>query len=70
MAKRRFTKEEVRQWREEHRGFGYFNKEDRNIFVSREFGIGWSPNWANPLCYLVIAVLIGIVIAIQMLVAK
>ena len=67
MKKRRFTKEEVRQWRKEHRGFGYFNKEDSNIFVSREYGIGWSPNWANPLCYIVIAALAGIVISIELL---
>ena len=62
MAKRRWTKEEVEQWRKEHQAFGYFNNEDGNIFVSKSYGIGRTLNWGNPLSWIVIVALIAIVI--------
>lgn len=51
METRKFTKEEVEQWRREHRFglFYYYNKEDSNIYVHVGFGIGYEPNLANPL---------------------
>ena len=67
MAKRKWTKNEIEEWRKEHRSVGYFNKEDSNIFVSRSYGFGLSPNWANPWAYVIIAVAIAIIIVIKIL---
>jgi uncharacterized membrane protein len=65
MEKRKLTKDEVEQWRKEHRRVGYFNKQDSNLFVSKGYGIGFTLNWGNPLSWILIAVIIAIVIVIK-----
>lgn len=65
MRRRKWTKDEVEIWRKEHRGVGYFNKQDRNIFVSKRYGIGFTFNWGNPQSWIVIAIIIAIVIVIK-----
>ena len=63
MARRRWTIEEVTEWRKGHRnGFGYCNKEDSNIFVPKTYGFGWSMNWANPVSWVIIAVIIAFIV--------
>lgn len=65
MRRRKWTKDEVEQWRKEQRSVGYFNKQDSNIFVSKRYGIGFTFNWGNPLSWIVIAIMISIVIVIR-----
>lgn len=65
MARRRWTKDEIEQWREEHQGFGYCNKQDSNIFVSKRFGIGFTFNWGNPLSWVLIIAAITVAVVIK-----
>ena len=65
MAKRKWTKDEIEQWRKDHQGFGYFNKEDSNIFVSKNYGIGRTFNWGNPISWILITTIILIIILIK-----
>lgn len=67
MAKRKWTQQEVQEYRNAHGTAFYFNKEDSNIFVPKAFGFGFSFNWANPLSWLVLLVLIGIIIGIKII---
>ena len=64
MARRKWTAEEIEEWRRAkgNRAFGYFNKEDSNIFVRKSFGVGWTFNWGNPVAWAVIAVLVVLVV--------
>ena len=59
MARRRWTNDEVEQWRKEHQGFGYCNKQDSNIIVSKRYGIGFTFNWGNSLSWVIIIALIA-----------
>lgn len=38
----------------------YFNKEDPSIFIEKRFGIGWTNNWAHPISWLLLGLLIAI----------
>lgn len=59
MSKRKWTSEEVKKLRLTNKKNFYYNMEDTNLFVRREWGgIGWSLNFANPLSWLVGAGLI------------
>jgi uncharacterized membrane protein len=62
MAKRRWTKDEIEQWQKEHQGFGYCNKQDSNIIVSKRYGIGFTFNWGNPLSWVIMIALIAAVV--------
>ncbi|KFZ39583.1 MULTISPECIES: DUF1648 domain-containing protein [Thermoactinomyces] len=42
----------------------YFNKNDPAIFVEKRFGIGWTNNWAHPLSWIFILLVIGLAFAI------
>ncbi|WP_040206013.1 DUF1648 domain-containing protein [Neobacillus jeddahensis] len=42
-------------------GMFYFNKNDPAIFLEKRFGIGWTNNWAHPLSWIFIVVIILIV---------
>lgn len=61
MEKRRWTKEEISEYRRTHIAYFYANKDDANIFVPREYGFGYSPNFANPISWIVIAAIIAII---------
>lgn len=63
MAKRKWTKEEIESYRKEHGFFAYFNKEDSNLFVPKQYGIGRTMNWANPISWIFIIIIILIIVA-------
>lgn len=61
MAKRKWTNEEVKAYRNEHGGVGYFNKEDSNIFVPKAYGFGSTINLGNPIAWIIILILAGFI---------
>jgi uncharacterized membrane protein len=70
MAKRRWTNEEVAEYRKTHDGFGYVNKEDSRIIVPKSYGLGFTFNWGNPLAYVAIVALLVAVVFIKLLFLK
>ena len=70
MAKRKWTKEEILEWRRDNQQTLYFNKEDSNIFVPKAIGIGFSFNFANPLAYVTIVVIVAIILIIRFIVKR
>jgi uncharacterized membrane protein len=62
MPKRRWTKDEIEDYRRTHGNFFYFNKEDANLLIPKALGIGRSFNWANPISWVVTLALIIIII--------
>lgn len=62
MARRKWTRLEIEAFRKKHGQGFYYNKEDSNILVPKSFGIGRTFNWANPISWVVMAVLIGFLI--------
>jgi uncharacterized membrane protein len=62
MERRKWTNEEINEYRKEHGVFFYFNKEDANFFVPKALGIGMTVNFANPISWVIILVIIGVVI--------
>ncbi|MFC5449446.1 DUF5808 domain-containing protein [Paenibacillus aestuarii] len=63
MAKRRWTNEEVDAYRKTHGALFYYNKEDANVFVPKTFGFGFTLNWAHPLSWVTILVIIGVIVS-------
>ena len=47
MKKRKWTQKEVREWFKKHHTFIYFNPNDKNIFVRKDYGVGWIMNCGN-----------------------
>ncbi|MDY0406870.1 DUF1648 domain-containing protein [Virgibacillus sp. 179-BFC.A HS] len=41
-------------------GMFYFNRNDPAIFLEKRFGVGWTNNWAHPLSWIFIIVIIGL----------
>lgn len=62
MGRRKWTKQEIEEYRKVKGAFFYYNKEDCNLFVPKAYGIGWTVNWANPISWLFILVIIGIIV--------
>lgn len=62
MEKRKWTQEEIREYRKTHRSILYFNKEDSNIFVPKAYGYGSTVNWANPISLIIIFAIVVFVI--------
>jgi uncharacterized membrane protein len=62
MAKRAWTKDEINQYRKNHSEFFYFNKEDSNLFVPKAYGFGRTLNFAHPISWVLILVLIGLIV--------
>ena len=64
MAKRKWTQTEISSYKKKNGQYFYYNKEDSNIFILRESGLGFSLNWASPwswilvICIITFAVLI------------
>ena len=51
-------------------GLFYFNSDDPALFVEKRFGVGWTLNFANPRCWLVIGAIvlfIGTTVALSLL---
>lgn len=61
MAKRKWTNEEVEEYRKIHGAF-YYNNEDSNIFVPKAYGIGFTFNWGNPVSKICILALVIFII--------
>lgn len=48
-------------------GMFYFNREDPAIFVEKRFGVGWTNNWARPLSWVTIVVIIVLAVGLPLL---
>lgn len=44
----------------------YFNKNDPSIFVEKRFGVGWTNNWAHPLSWIFLILIIGLAVAVPL----
>lgn len=65
MTRRKYSKEEVLRWQEEHnQNIFYINKNDSNLFVIRRSGLGGTLNLTHPGSWVVIIVLIGLIVTI------
>lgn len=62
---KKVERDEDRYWK---LGQFYFNKEDPSIFVEKRFGIGWTNNWAHPLSWILLILLIGLPLVIILIV--
>ena len=62
MARRKWTKEEIEDYRKMRGAFFYCNKEDSNFLVPKAYGVGWTFNWANPISLIFALFLIGVII--------
>ncbi|WLV25020.1 DUF5808 domain-containing protein [Aciduricibacillus chroicocephali] len=50
-------------------GLFYFNKNDPSIFVEKRFGIGWTNNWAHPISWLFIIIVIILAVGLPLFLA-
>lgn len=48
-------------------GVFYYNKNDPSIFLEKRFGVGWTTNWAHPLSWIFILVVIAGAVGIPIL---
>ena len=64
MAKHKYSKEEIEEWRKEHGGVFYFNRNDSNLFVPKRYTFGFSPNFAHPGAWLIVLVVIGLIVTL------
>lgn len=62
MARRKCEKGKIEKYREIKCAFFYYNNEDSNLFVPKLYGIGWTVNWANPISWVIILIIIILVI--------
>lgn len=45
----------------------YFNREDPALFLEKRFGVGWTVNWARPLVWIILLLIIGVAFLIPTL---
>jgi uncharacterized membrane protein len=65
MARRKYSKGEIRQWQEEHhQNMFYINKNDSNMFVIRRSGLGGTLNLTHPGAWIIIAAIIALVVVL------
>jgi len=62
MIKRKWSFEEIDEYRKDHRSIFYFNKEDSNLVVPKAIGYGRTFNWANPFSWLIMFAVACIII--------
>ncbi|GFP75395.1 DUF5808 domain-containing protein [Clostridium fungisolvens] len=60
--RRKWTKEEIKDYRELHGSLFYFNTEDSNFFIPKAYGYGWTMNWANPISWIIVALVIIMIV--------
>ncbi|ASK61505.1 hypothetical protein CFK37_04615 [Virgibacillus phasianinus] len=51
-------------------GMFYFNKNDPSIFLEKRFGVGWTNNWAHPISWIIILVIIAGAVGIPILLGE
>lgn len=54
-------RDEDRYWK---LGQFYYNKEDPSLFLEKRFGVGWTNNWARPLSWIILLIIILLALAI------
>ena len=64
MAKRRYTNEEVEQWRRDHKKALYSNPDDSRLWVRKASGFGYIPNMGNPLAWVMVIVIIAVIVSL------
>ena len=62
MTKHKWTRQEVVEFRKKHGDGFYFNPEDTNVFVPKARSLGWTLNLSNPIAWLIVAALIGVIV--------
>lgn len=63
VQKRKWTREEVENWRKENPGWLYVNKEDANLFVRKRCGgMNWAFNWGNPATLAITAAGVAVIV--------
>jgi uncharacterized membrane protein len=63
MNKRKWSEQEIKEYRKLHSSIIYYNDEDSNFFVPKAFGFGWTVNFANPIIWIfAIAIILFILI--------
>jgi uncharacterized membrane protein len=62
MIRRKWTKEEIQEYRKAKGTIFYYNKEDSNFIVPKAYGIGWTFNWASPISWAIALVIVGFII--------
>jgi len=62
MAKRKWTNEEITEYRKNKGSIFYYNKEDSNFLVPKACGFGSTLNWANPISWIVALAILGAII--------
>ena len=61
MVRKKWTKEEIKEYRKTQGAIFYHNKKDSNFLVPKGYGIGWSFNWSNPISWIFTLVIIWII---------
>lgn len=59
MARRKWSKEEISEYRRSHSNVFYFNRGDSNIIVSKAYGGGFTLNWSHPVSWLIVIAIIA-----------
>jgi len=62
LKKKKWSNEEIFEYRREHGSYFYYNKQDSNLLIPKSFGIGRTLNFANPLSWVFIALIAAAVI--------
>jgi len=63
VEKRKWTPDEISEYRKTHSSMFYFNREDANLIVPKSYGVGRTFNWANPVSWIIILALAGFIAA-------
>ena len=66
MVRRKWSKEEIDEYRNTKGGIFYCNKEDSNFIIPKKLGIGWTFNWSNPISWICALAIVGVIIIISM----
>ena len=70
MARHKYTNEEIEQWRKDNKKIMYANPDDTRIIVPKLSGFGFTFNWANPIGWIVLIVVIAAIITLRFVIAR